>query len=136
MSTSQALNFDASNLVLNDANDSLMQQIVNDIMMMDESNFNPTGSVSADYSMNIADVDSTAITCNSSHFQTTTSSPVQASISLPNVGQYSPSMPVPNAVDPGGGTSADFLLNSQTNATTPVSVSSSLDVQDILQQFI
>ena len=103
--------------------------------MMDESNFNPTGSVS-DYSMNNNDMDST-ISCNSSHFQTTTSSPAQNSFSHPNVGQYCPSMLVPNAVDQAGGTSADFLLNSHSNATnTPPSVSSSLDVHDILQQFM
>ena len=111
--------FHSSNPPLNDnASDSLMQQIIDE--MMDESNFNPTTSVS-DY-MNSA--------ISSSHPQA--DPPVLNSRSLLSAGSYHlPSLT--NAVDQGDA-SANFLCDSQTNV--PSSGNSNLEIQDILQQFM
>ena len=119
--------FDNLNPPLNDASTvSLMQQIVDDIVMMDEPNFDPTASVSADYSANnmgatvtySQDAGDGSLVLNSS--------------SLSNAGQYYPSSNSPmDAVDYDGDSSisADLpiILDSQ---------SSNLDVQDILKQFM
>ena len=117
--------FDDLNPPLNDASTaSLMQQIVDDIVMIDESNFNPTASVSADnmganvtYSQAVSD-----------------GSLVLNSGSLPNAGQYYPSSNSPmDAVDHSDSSiSADLpVINPQSNVHV-----SNLDVQDILKQFM
>ena len=101
---------------------SLMQQIVDDIITMDEPNFNPTASVSADYSTN-------SMGANVTYSQgTDEGSLVLSSSSLPNAGQYCPSSNSPvDAVDHGDSS----IINPQSNVHV-----SNLDVQDILQQFM
>ena len=116
--------FDNLNPPLNNASTtSLMQQIVDDVITMDEPNFNPTASVSADYSTN-------SMGANITYSQgTDEGSLVLSSSSLPNAGQYCPSSNSPvDAVDYDGGSS---IINPQINVHV-----SNLDVQDILQQFM
>ena len=114
--------FDNLNPSLNNA--SLMQQIVDDIVMMDEPNFNPTASVSADYSTN------NIMGANITYSQGTgEGSLVLNTSSLPNAGRYCPSSNSPvDTVDYNGGSS---IINPQSNIHV-----SNLDVQDILQQFM
>ncbi|MCG8622610.1 MAG: hypothetical protein MJE68_11530 [Proteobacteria bacterium] len=114
--------FDNLNPSLNNA--SLMQQIVDDIVMMDEPNFNPTASVSADYSTN------NIMGANITHSQGAgEGSLVLNTSSLTNAGQHCPSSNSPvDAVDYDGGSS---IINPQSNVHV-----SNLDIQDILQQFM
>ena len=121
--------FDNLNPPLDDASTaSLMQQIVDDIVMMDEPNFNPTASVSADYSTN-------SMGANVTYSQGTgDGSLVLNSNSLSNAGQYCPSSNSPmDAVDYDGdpSISADLPIILELN-----SQSSNPDVQDILKQFM
>ena len=115
--------FDQSNPPLNDTSDSLMQQIVDE--MMDESNFNPF-SATAPSSMNIVDS-----TVTHSHFLAT---PILNSGSLQNAGTFQDQAQSQLTTVDLGDSMADFLFDSQIDV--PNSSSSNSEVQDILQHFI
>ena len=123
--------FDDLNPLLNDAStSSLMQQIVDDIMMVDESNFNSTTSVSADCSTNNNIVDSNITYCQAAG----DGSLVLNSSSFPSAGQYYPSSNSSmDAVDHSDSSnSADLpVIDPQSDVHV-----SNLDVQDFLQQFM